>query len=238
MSSIQDKINELISAASLQQPFSQQKGGQRCRTLKCFKNLLRFLSGEDIAELLNTYLISKDGKSIMDQIGIQFKSQSIDIINNIKDLHQKTSKNNKHKILSLVSNTYTRKQLIEMGFQFSSGQFTTSRKEHLISDKQIKHDDKDDKDLYHSFLNNSSREASNRTVYVKRRIDEVIEDIDINIDEISGRRSKKLDLKRKSCDDDDAQAHTCNVLLLQSVKSTEFGFRITRESEHCSVLCL
>jgi hypothetical protein len=109
MSSIQYKISELLSIGSSQQSFSQQKGGQRFRTLKCLKDVLKYLSGEDIKGLLNAYLISREGKQIMDQIGIQFKNESINIINNIKDLHNNTSRNNKFKVLSLVSNNYTKK---------------------------------------------------------------------------------------------------------------------------------
>ena len=90
------------------------------------KDTLNFLSGGEFSELLKTYLISREGKQLMNQIGIQFNDQIINIINNIKDLHNNT-KNKKYQILSLVSKNYTRKQLIEMGFNCSSQQFTKSR---------------------------------------------------------------------------------------------------------------
>ena len=62
MLSIQDKISKLLSIVNSQQPFSQQKRGQRYRTLKYLKNILKFLSSKEIRELLNTYLISKERK--------------------------------------------------------------------------------------------------------------------------------------------------------------------------------
>src|SRR5579871_6296201 len=85
MSSIQDKISKLLSTANSQQPFSQQKGGQRYRTLKYLKNILKFLSGKEIGELLNAYLISRVGKYIIDQLDLQYQDKYKNIINNIKN---------------------------------------------------------------------------------------------------------------------------------------------------------
>src|SRR5579871_2732727 len=121
MSSIQDKISELLSTASSQQLFLQQKGGQRYRSLKCLKDILKFLSAEEIKELLNTYLISREGKYIIDQLDLQCQDKYKNIINNIKKLHENITHNNKYKILSLVSNDYTRKELLDIGFKFSPG---------------------------------------------------------------------------------------------------------------------
>jgi hypothetical protein len=172
MTSIQDKIYELLSTASSQKPFSQQKGGQKYRNIKCLRDILKFLSGDNINELLNAYLISKEGKHIMDELGLQFKDQYKNIIDNIKELHENINKNNKYKILSLVSNNYTRRELIEMGFKCSSGQFTRSRKtDIIISNKEEENNEEENNkevnDTYLPFLYEHSREAANRTIYVQ-----------------------------------------------------------------------
>ena len=109
MTSIQDKINELLSISSPQKSFLQQKGGQRNRTLKCLKDILKFLSGNEVGELLNIYLLSKDGKQFINQIDLYYKNKSIDIIKNIKNYHENIPRNNKYKVLSLLSNNYTKK---------------------------------------------------------------------------------------------------------------------------------
>ena len=93
-----------------------------------FKKYFKVLSGNDIKELLNIYLLFREGQQITNQIDLYYKNKSINIINNIKELHKIISKNNKYKILSLISNYYTKKELLDMGFEFSSGQFTKSRK--------------------------------------------------------------------------------------------------------------
>jgi hypothetical protein len=173
---ITQKIVASFATSSLQQPFSQQQGGQRNRTIKCFKDVLKFLSGGEVNQLLKTYLLSREGKQFMDQIGLQYKDESINIINNIKTLHDNTSRKNKYKILSLVSNQYTRKQLSEMGFKFSPKQFTRSRKSDIIDSKVTKGRNIEFENKYKPFLLEHSREASNRTVYIKRKIEDIIED--------------------------------------------------------------
>lgn len=198
MTSIQDKIYNLLSTASPQKPFSQQKGGQKYRNIKCLNDILKFLSGDNINELLNTYLISKEGKYIMDELGLQFKDQNKNIINNIKKLHESTNKNNKYKILSLVSNNYTRKELIEIGFKYSSGQFTKSRKTNIIiPNEKIIYNNIKINNIYLSFLYKYSREAANRTIYIQREIKNNNINLDKNLD--------KNSLKRKSRDDEDIQ---------------------------------
>src|SRR5579871_4821602 len=94
MSSIQDKVSKLLSTANFQQLFSQQKEGQRYRTLKYLKDILKFLSSEEIGELLNTYLISRERKHIIDQLDLQYQDKYKNIINNIKNLHKNTTYNN------------------------------------------------------------------------------------------------------------------------------------------------
>jgi hypothetical protein len=194
MTSIQDKIYELLSTASPQKSFSQQKGGQKYRNIKCLKDILKFLSGDNIKELLNTYLISQEGKYIMDELGLQFKDQYKNIINNIKELHENTNRNNKYKILSLVSNNYTRRELIEMGFKCSSGQFTKSRKPDIIiiPNEKEKYNEEIN-NTYLPFLKENSREAANRTIYIQREMK------DNNMDLCT------KSLKRKFDDNEDIQ---------------------------------
>src|SRR5579871_5408062 len=193
MLSIQDKISKLLSTANSQQPFSQQKGGQRYRTLKCLKDILKFLSDEEIRELLNTYLISRERKYIIDQLDLQYQDKYKNIINNIKELYENTTHNNKYKVLSLVSNDYIRKELLDIGFKFSPGQFTRSRKTDIIFLNKKKLYNKEIDPTYLSLLYENSQEAVNRTVYIK----EIIKDNNMNLDKIS--------LKRKSSDSEDIQ---------------------------------
>jgi hypothetical protein len=114
----------------------------------------------------------------MDQIGLQFNDKINNILNNIKDLHNNTSRNKKYQVLSLVSNNFTRKELLQIGFKFSPGQFTKSRKDNVIISRPIQKINEEINTKYKPFLFENSREASNRTLLVKRKIDEVIDNED------------------------------------------------------------
>jgi hypothetical protein len=104
-----------------------------------------------------------------------------------------TTHNNKYKILSLVSNDYTRKELLDIGFKFSPRQFTRSRKTDIIFLNKKKLYNKEIDPTYLSLLYENSQEAANRIVYIKK----IIEDNSMNLD--------KTSLKRKSCDSEDIQ---------------------------------
>jgi hypothetical protein len=223
MINIIQKIIASFINASPQQLFSQQQGGQRNRNIKCFKDILNFLSGKDINNLLKSYLLSKEGKQCMDIIGIEFKDKSINIINNIKDLHNNTKKNDKYKILSLVSNDYTRNQLLQTGFQFSTTQFARSRKPNIIIEsKSIKKNNKKIDDIYLSFLYQHSREASNRTILIKNIVNKVNNnnnnnnnmDLDINFEN----QTKEINLKRKFNDNENIQNSISNKKIYINIR--------------------
>src|SRR5579871_4690012 len=139
------------------------------------------------------HLISREGKHIIDQLDLQCQDKYKNIINNIKELYENTIHNNKYKVLSLVSNNYTRKELLDIGFKFSPGQFTRSRKSDIIFLNKKKLYNKEIDPTYLSLLYENSREAANRTVY----IEEIIKDNNINLD--------KTSLKKKSSNNEDIQ---------------------------------
>src|SRR5579871_4065422 len=74
----------------------------------------------------------REGKYIIDQLDLQYQDKYKNIINNIKELYKNTTYNNKYKILSLVSNNYIRKKLLDIEFKFSPRQFIRIKKTNII----------------------------------------------------------------------------------------------------------
>jgi len=158
---------------NMQHPFSQQKGGCKKRCMKYFRDALYNLSGGEVEYLLKSYLTSRDGKQIMNQLHLEFTDKLESIIDSIKKLHIQTSKNEKYKILSIVSKYYSKKQLWDKGFKFSSCQFTRSKRSTVQLKKLVNKKDKNYKKEFDTFLAEHSYEAANRTILAKEKLSKV-----------------------------------------------------------------
>ena len=97
-----------MSTTRQQKPFSQQKGGQRKRTIKNLKNTLNKLSNGEIDILLKNYFLSKDSNKILNEIGYESKAILNKLLTNLKDLYFNIDKKEKYKVLSVVSSIYFR----------------------------------------------------------------------------------------------------------------------------------
>ena len=74
MPALPDKlISATKSTPSLQRPFAEQRGGQRKRNLQCFGVILDALSGGDKASLLRDFFSSREGRVLLEQLGLEPK---------------------------------------------------------------------------------------------------------------------------------------------------------------------
>jgi hypothetical protein len=128
-------------ASSGRQAFSQQKGGQRKRTILELKTYIQDLAGSsehDEIELLTALIHSKFGKRAIDgggahgahhgvHGGIKNESKKLRLlINTIKARYQESTSHNKRQWSSLVAPIFTRKDLETFGWKFCSEVFLFS----------------------------------------------------------------------------------------------------------------
>jgi hypothetical protein len=189
-----------MSTSRQRKPFSQQKGGQRKRTMKHLKDNLNGLSNGEIDILLKSYFITKDGHKIMNKMGFESKVILDKLLTELKGLYSTVAKEEKYKVLSTVSSIYSRQQLWNLGFQFSPFLYTKATRSNRSSTttsptttsptttspttistfktkKQIRQEEVEKALL--SYLNDNSYDAANRTICLKRKEypeDEVIRD--------------------------------------------------------------
>ena len=104
-----------------QQPFSKQSGGQYNRNLKLFKVCLTHLSGNEPAFFLVSYLNTPTGRKLgMELMNSKLKSVLLQILEH----HKYAPSKNKKIWLSIIAPIFTRNELKEFGFKFSTNQFT------------------------------------------------------------------------------------------------------------------
>ena len=96
-------------------------------------NLEHIAAGHSLSQLLDGYFCSRRGKEILNEM----QNQTIDsklvgkllkLVDHLKELHQKAPIQEKRFLLSLISKIFTTEELRKFGFQFSSKQFSNSRK--------------------------------------------------------------------------------------------------------------
>ena len=107
-------INIIINTMSIarqQKPFSQQRGGQRKRTIKNLKDILNRLSNGEIDILLKNYFIYRDDHKILNEMRYKSKAILNKLLINLKDLYFNIDKKEKYKVLSIVSSIYSGEQL-------------------------------------------------------------------------------------------------------------------------------
>src|SRR5512134_1629213 len=64
-------ISTLKKVSSPQRPFASQRGGQRKSNLKCFSTILESLSGDDKVSLLRAFFSSREGRPLLEQLGLE-----------------------------------------------------------------------------------------------------------------------------------------------------------------------
>src|SRR5579871_3866506 len=97
-----------MSTTRQQKLFSQQRGGQRKRTMKNLKDTLNKLSNGEIDILLKNYFISRDSHKILNKMGYELKTILNKLLTNLKDLYFNIDIKKKYKVLSVVSFIYSR----------------------------------------------------------------------------------------------------------------------------------
>jgi hypothetical protein len=120
------------SQPRLQQPFSQQKGGQRARNLKQFKDALNALSGNEPVALISAYLQTPSGRALLPQLWQQLEGNKLStIISKVLEQHKQAPKEERKLWLSILASVFTREELNNLGFSFSTQQFTKARSQPL-----------------------------------------------------------------------------------------------------------
>jgi hypothetical protein len=122
-------ISMLKNAPLRQRPFGAQRGGQRKRNLKCFSDMLYGLSGGSPVSLLRDFFSSRGGRSLLEQLGLEPKDTSQQLIGALRSLHASaSSRKRKREVLAAVPRVLSRRQLWDLGFRFSPATFTKARK--------------------------------------------------------------------------------------------------------------
>jgi len=159
-----------------QQPFKNQKGGQRSRNLSNFVHCLDFLSEGDPLSLIIGYLSTPKGRKLIPEFSAQLEGTKLDfIISKLLQEHSSASDRDKARWISLLSPIFTRDELSKLGFHFSTNQysrsleidrteFTTSSKKRKTPDTSISNEIKG---AIREFCVKRSRPAANRTIIVK-----------------------------------------------------------------------
>ena len=119
----------LKSARFLQRSFAVQRGGQRKRNLKCFSVVMGALSGGDQVSLLRCFFSSREGRPLLEQLGLEPKDTSQRLVEGLLSLYASaSSRKEKRAVLLVASLVFSRNKLWQKGFRFSSTTLTRARK--------------------------------------------------------------------------------------------------------------
>ena len=119
----------LKSARFLQRSFAVQRGGQRKRNLKCFSVVMGALSGGDQVSLLRCFFSSREGRPLLEQLGLEPKDTSQRLVKGLLSLYASaSSRKEKRAVLLVASLVFSRNKLWQKGFRFSSTTLTRARK--------------------------------------------------------------------------------------------------------------
>jgi len=114
------------------QPFHQQKGGQRRKTLKELKNAVEKISSGDPVGLLLSYFETNLGKDHFQLLQKKFSEPRLEsLLKNISKAHQNAGTKEKRQILSLLSSIFTFNQLHDCGFKINYSNLNSANK-HLL----------------------------------------------------------------------------------------------------------
>ena len=187
----------LKSARFLQRSFAVQRGGQRKRNLKCFSVVMGALSGGDQVSLLRCFFSSREGRPLLEQLGLEPKDTSQRLVEGLLSLYASaSSRKEKRAVLLVASLVFSRNKLWQKGFRFSSTTLTRARKstqtgtsidlsfQSVVSDVQSAVPNAQSAvlnaqpspsaissatSLALRWIEDHSREAANRTVTLKRK---------------------------------------------------------------------
>lgn len=155
----------------------KKSGGYYKKVIRTFgNNLERIAAGHSLSQLLDGYFCSRRGREIRNEM----QNQTIDsklvgkllkLVDSLKEQHKKAPIQEKRFVLSLFSKIVTTEELRKFGFQFSSKQFSNSRKIDRIS-FQAGSDQKkgrpaitdETKKMIKSFSYQNTSPAANRTI--------------------------------------------------------------------------
>ena len=122
-------ISMLKSVPRPQRPFNAQGGGQKKRNLKCLSDIVNMLSGGDQVSLLRNFFSSREGRPLLDQLGLEPKDTSNQLVGALRSLHSSaSSRKSKRDVLSAVSPVFSRAKLWRLGFRFSPATLTRALK--------------------------------------------------------------------------------------------------------------
>ncbi len=99
-----------------QQPYSNQRSGQRRQNLATLKRVLGLLSGDDKVAILEDLYSSHYVPSIATKMDNCQRS----CLETIRDRFNMAKKDERKRLLALVANSYPERFLKEFGFKFSS----------------------------------------------------------------------------------------------------------------------
>src|SRR5689334_4852143 len=102
-------------------PFRDLHKSQKADKLRQFWDLMNKISGNKPEDLLEDFFLTNNGKSVLPKLSNKLSSPKLDtIIENIRSYREMGNKNEKKQMLSILSTTFTRKELCaQHNFQIS-----------------------------------------------------------------------------------------------------------------------
>ena len=124
---LHNKFSSFLRAQPYPRPFNSCSSSEKSNNVSILHDVTCFLSGGDPTSLYN-YLCSNShiGKKFFSQV--RHHNRAKNVLENIKHMHLLANNKYKSSILSLVAGSYSRTELIEAGFQFSTTQFQNATK--------------------------------------------------------------------------------------------------------------
>jgi len=155
-----------------------KSGGYYKKVIRTFANNLEHIAaGHSLSQLLDGFFCTRKGREIEKEmqnkqtINSKLGGKLLKLVDQFKEIHSAAPINEKRHILSLFSKIFTNEELKEFGFQFSSSQFSNSRKIKSISFKAGSPEYKGRPAISHqaqkilkSFAYQNTSPAANRTI--------------------------------------------------------------------------
>jgi len=124
MPALREKLSSLFHSKLYQISFNSFSSSQKSNAISDLNETLKYLSGNNVEELFKYFCLqSQSGKSLFSNL--EYKEKMV--IKRIQLMHSIAGKY-KSSLLSLVSGIYSRKDLKNIGFNFSNTQYHTAMK--------------------------------------------------------------------------------------------------------------
>ena len=122
-----NKFTALLRSHPYSRPFESRSPSQKSEAVRLLHQLTTHLSCGDPQQLYNYFFQhSRIANSLLPEIRHAVKAR--EVLENIKAMHAAAPTRHKSNVLALVANTYTRRDLTEGGFRFSSTQYCTAKR--------------------------------------------------------------------------------------------------------------